>query len=109
MGTLRAFDMLIAFIFSCYCPTDSFVAVRPKLSRHIDSSKFRNAISSAWPINDEVLQVQGESGGPKVGVLLLNLGGPETGDDVEGKGNLAMAKAYILTRNRCSKYPATFL
>ena len=32
---------------------------------------------------------------PKVGVLLLNLGGPETGDDVEGKLTLEEREIYI--------------
>jgi hypothetical protein len=84
MGSSKAFKILVAFVLTCCCPTKSFVAVRPKLSRQIDSNRFRDAITSAWPINDG-LQIHRESDEPKIGVLLLNLGGPETGDDVEGK------------------------
>ena len=41
-------------------------------------NKFKPVVSSVSPGSAEF---------PKVGILLLNLGGPETLDDVEGKSN----------------------
>ena len=39
--------------------------------------------ATALPLQETVEVAADEE--PKVGVLLLNLGGPETGDDVEGR------------------------
>jgi hypothetical protein len=41
---------------------------------------------AAWTENDDT-----NNNDPRVGVLLLNLGGPETGDDVEGKSGSGSA------------------
>lgn len=36
---------------------------------------------------DAPVSFSDEEDSPRVGVLMLNLGGPETGDDVEGESN----------------------
>ena len=48
--------------------------------------------ATALPIDTSVTTSKDEE--PKVGVLMLNLGGPETGDDVEGTLSLSVGRDH---------------
>jgi hypothetical protein len=48
---------------------------------------------AAWTEDDD-----NSNNDPRVGVLLLNLGGPETGDDVEGKNGGGLAILVVQER-----------
>jgi hypothetical protein len=60
-----------------------FRPILPLLQRH--ATRQQEALSASVAVTADGLAAVGASEDPKVGVLLLNLGGPETGDDVEGK------------------------
>ena len=63
------------------CAGFSVSSSQPSLN--LGSSKTRLGAATALPL-DMVSQVTTEANDEKIGVLLLNLGGPETGEDVEG-------------------------
>jgi hypothetical protein len=74
--------------FTAMHPQNAFRVTEPS---HAKSTK-RQTIALPlvdFPVDNNVYSSSSSSGAtpltsPKVGVLLLNLGGPETGDDVEG-------------------------
>jgi hypothetical protein len=63
---------------------DGFSVSSSQPSLHFGSSTTRLGAATALPLDVAVPQVTAEANDEKIGVLLLNLGGPETGEDVEG-------------------------
>jgi hypothetical protein len=62
---------------------DGFSVSSSQPSLNLGSSTTRLGAATALPL-DVVPPVAAEAIDEKIGVLLLNLGGPETGEDVEG-------------------------
>lgn len=58
--------------------------IHQQQKQFLSSSTWRFNAASALPLDTIVPPTPLEAEETKVGVLLLNLGGPETGDDVEG-------------------------
>jgi hypothetical protein len=78
---MRALRILLRATL-CLLPQSS--AFSPTATAQRRSSSMTQLDASI--ISNEVAVINIDStSSPKIGVLLLNLGGPETGDDVEGK------------------------
>jgi hypothetical protein len=66
------------------CDGFSVSSSQPSFNHHLGSSTTtRLGAATALPL-DVLSPVTEEANDDKIGVLLLNLGGPETGEDVEG-------------------------
>ena len=76
-----------ALALSLVIPACTAFSMMPPLHRNVVSAPGSTQLHAATSLplgGTASLAVDDE---PKVGVLLLNLGGPETGDDVEGKAD----------------------
>lgn len=103
MATIFQYTLVSLLLHSC-----TGFSVNPKSGiSSLSSVPTKLAAATALPL--ELSPAVSEEEEPKVGVLLLNLGGPETGDDVEGvfqsnaiqkKSSTAVAHKSFLTKSR---------
>ena len=80
---------LLPFLLLLVSDCDGFLPIAQESGRF---TLTQMEAATAMPVDAPIMM---EKASPKIGVLLLNLGGPETGDDVEGPISYGMLNCLL--------------